>query len=165
MGDPKKVLVRTTGDAEVPEFAFEHPLNPDSEIHIRPLSMLTGLSRISVSLGRVPPGRESFVYHQHHHEEEFLYILSGRAVAEVEDEEFEVGPGDFLGFPTPSVAHHLRNPFEEEVVYLMGGEHRDFEVGVFPRLKKRLIRDGDSFSIVDDADLRPLKPRGEPEKD
>jgi hypothetical protein len=32
-----------------------------------------------------------------------------------------VGPGDFLGFPTPSVAHHLRNPFTEDFVYPPAG--------------------------------------------
>jgi uncharacterized cupin superfamily protein len=117
------------------------------------------MRRVAVSLGRVAPGKESFVYHSHNHEEEFLFILSGRAILEVEDEDMEVTAGDFLGFPTPSVAHNLRNPFEEDVVYLMGGEHRDFEVGVFPRHKKRLIRDGASASIVNDADLQAFRPR------
>ena len=31
--------------------------------------------------------------------------------------------GDFVAFPTPSVAHNFSNPFDEEVVYMMGGEH------------------------------------------
>lgn len=159
MGDQSKVLVRTASGGVPAEFAFKHPLNSNSEVHIRPLSVLTGMTRIAVSLGRVAPGKESFVYHSHNHDEEFLFILSGRAILEVEDEEMEITAGDFLGFPTPSVAHNLRNPFEEEVVYLMGGEHRDFEVGVFPRHKKRLIRDGSSASIVDDADLHSFRPR------
>jgi uncharacterized cupin superfamily protein len=158
MGDGSKVLVRTAGGAGPAEFAIEHPLNSDSEVYIRPLSVLTGMTRVAVSLSRVPPGKESFVYHSHNHEEEFLFILSGRAIVEVDDEDIEVAAGDFLGFPTPSVAHNLRNPFEEDVVYLMGGEHRDFEVGIFPRLKKRLIRDGASASIVDDAALQTFRP-------
>ena len=44
------------------------------------------------------------------------------AVAEIDGGEHEVGPGDFMGFPTPSLGHHLRNPFDEDLVYLMGGE-------------------------------------------
>jgi uncharacterized cupin superfamily protein len=115
------------------------------------------LKRIAIHLGRLPPGKESFIYHAHHHEEEFVYILSGRGIAEIEGEEFEVGPGDFLGFPTPSVAHNLRNPFDEDLIYLMGGEHRECEVGVFPKLKKRVIRDGDSAFIVNDSDLQEFQ--------
>ena len=71
---------------------------------------------------RVAPGKESFIYHTHYYEEEWIYILSGRGVAEIDGAEHEVGPGDFMGFATPSVAHHLRNPFDVELVYLCGGE-------------------------------------------
>jgi uncharacterized cupin superfamily protein len=41
----------------------------------------------------MPPGKESFVYHSHHHEKEWLYILSGRGIAEINGEEFEVKSG------------------------------------------------------------------------
>jgi mannose-6-phosphate isomerase-like protein (cupin superfamily) len=53
--------------------------------------------------------RSRVVYHSQEREEEWIYIISGRRVAEIEDEEFEVGPGESTGFPT-GVAHHLRNP-------------------------------------------------------
>jgi uncharacterized cupin superfamily protein len=108
-----------------------------------------GLQRIGFHMGRIPPEKESFVYHFHHHEEEFVYILSGRGIAEIDNEEFEIGPGDFLGFTAPSVAHHLRNPFDVDLVYLMGGERCPVEVGEFPRLKKRVIRDGNEAYFVD----------------
>ncbi len=130
-----------------------HPLNENSSICLRPLGSLTGLKRVVVMQGRVAPGKESFVYHSHQHEEEFLYILAGRGIAEIGDHEFEVGPGDFMGFPTPSVGHHLRNPFDEELVYLMGGEHRDAEVADFPRLRKRFFRSRASVGIVDYDDI------------
>jgi len=55
-------------------------------------------------------------------EEEWVYILSGRGLADIDGQQYEVGPGDFMGFPSPGIAHLLRNPFEEELVYLMGGE-------------------------------------------
>jgi uncharacterized cupin superfamily protein len=31
--------------------------------------------RMGLHIGRILPGKESFVYHSHHHEEEFVYIL------------------------------------------------------------------------------------------
>jgi uncharacterized cupin superfamily protein len=152
-------LLKASAIASLPQVPIRHPLNPKSEVHLRFLGAGTGLERISVTLGRVPPGRESFVYHLHHHQEEWIYILSGRGMAEIDEREVEVGPGDFMGFPTPSVGHHLRNPFDEELVYLMGGERTGFEVGVFPRHGKRLIMDRDTAQFVDDADLKPFVPR------
>ena len=107
--EERKFLIKAD---EVAERAgsFSHPWNPNSEIIGTRLSTLVGLSRIGVSLVRIPPGKESFVYHSHYREEEWIYVISGRGVAEIDDEEFEVAAGDFMGFPTPSVAHHLRNP-------------------------------------------------------
>ncbi len=44
-------------------------------------------------------------------EEEWVYILSGRGIAEIGDREYEVEPGDFMGFGLPQQPHHIRNPF------------------------------------------------------
>jgi uncharacterized cupin superfamily protein len=87
------------------EQSFSHPWNPKSQLIGVQLSRALGLKRTA---GRMPPGKESFVYHSHHHAEEWLYILSGRGVTEIDGEELEVDPGDFIAFPTPSVPHHLR---------------------------------------------------------
>lgn len=133
--------------------SFSHPFNPNSEIHMRSLGDAVGLERLGIHILRIPPGKESFVYHMHHTEEEFIYILSGRGIAEIGDEEHEVGPGDFMGFPTPSVGHHMRNPFTEDLVYLSGGERRISEVADFPRHNKRIVRVGMNISVygIDDA--------------
>src|SRR5947199_8064090 len=58
-----------------------------------------------------------------------------------------------MGFATPSFAHHLRNPFDVDLVFLMGGEHRDVEVADLPRLRKRLIRDGNDLQVIAWDDL------------
>jgi uncharacterized cupin superfamily protein len=154
MKNPETTLIRAGAQGQ--EFEIRHPLNANSQLWLRPLGRLTGLQRVGITLARLPPGKESFIYHSHQHEEEFVYILAGRGIAEIDDTEFEVGPGDFMGFPTPSVAHHLRNPFDTDLVYLMGGEHREVEIADFPRLNKRLIRDGTDVSIVDCAAIEPL---------
>jgi uncharacterized cupin superfamily protein len=140
-------LIRAADRARMPDQSFSHPFNPASEIHGFPLGAAAGLSRVGVNLLRVPPGKESFVLHSHHGEEEFLYILSGRGMARIGDEEHEVGPGDFMGFPTPSVVHHLRNPFDEDLVYLSGGERKPMEVADLPLQNKRMVRVGEAISI------------------
>lgn len=148
---PRPNLVRAADLARQPEESFSHPLNPHSQVHGHSLGDPTGMARVGVHLLRVPPGKESFAYHAHHGEEEFIYILSGRGIAEVGDEQHEVGPGDFLGFPTPSVGHHLRNPFAEDLVYLSGGERHAIEVADYPRLDRRLVRVGGRASLYDGA--------------
>jgi uncharacterized cupin superfamily protein len=43
-------------------------------------------------------------------------------------------------------------------VYLMGGESRPFEIADFPRMGKRMIRDGADTQIYDVADAKPMGP-------
>jgi len=149
-------IVKADDHALSPEFHFCHPLNPNSDIYLRSLADAAGLERTSVRIGRIKPERESFVYHAHEGDEEFLYILSGRGKIEIEEVEHEIGPGDFVGFPTPSVAHHLTNPFDEELVYLMGGERTGLDVAHFPRLKKKAVTTSQGFFFVDDTAFSPI---------
>jgi uncharacterized cupin superfamily protein len=151
----QRTLVRAA-ELAGPEEAFSHPWNPKSEVRGQRLGALCGLKRTGVNLVKLAPGKESFVYHTHTYEEEWIYILSGRGVAEIDGEEHEVGPGDFMGFATPSVAHHLKNPFDTELVYLVGGEAREFEVADFPKLGKRMIRQGAKIEIYPVDAARPF---------
>ena len=142
-----KPLIKAAEIEAQPVQAFTHPLNPNSEISGVHLSRLAGLERVGLSRVRVAPGKESFCYHTHTYEEEFIYILSGKGIAEIGDDAFEVEPGDFMGFATPSVGHHLRNPYDEDLIYLMGGESREFDVADFPRHGKRMVRCGRQIDI------------------
>ena len=135
-----------------------HPWNPNSELRGTRLSSLVGLSRLGVTRAVMPPGKESFVYHSHYREEEWIYVLSGRGVAEIGGEEFEVGAGDFMGFPAPQVAHHMRNPGTEDLVYLVGGENLDVDIADFPRLGKRMVCRGQDVELYDIADAKRLGP-------
>ena len=138
------------------EVTFSHPLNPRSEMRGFSLSDAVGLHRVGFHLVCIPPGKEANMYHAHTAEEEFYFVLSGRGVAEVDGVEHEIGPGDFLGFPAPSVPHQLRNPFGEDLVYLVGGERREMELGSFPRLGKRVLRVGREAWLIQDRELRPF---------
>jgi uncharacterized cupin superfamily protein len=59
------------------------------------------------------------------------------------------------GLP-PSVLHHLKNPFAQDLVYLIGGENREMEIGDFPRLSKRVIRNGEKIEMYQAADAKPF---------
>ena len=142
--------------AAAPEVHVRHPLNPASDAYLRSLGRFAGLQRTALTLARVPPGRESFIYHSHERHEEFLFILSGRGRAEIGGETIEVGPGDFMGFPAPSVAHHLTNPYERGSGLSHGGEHGGFDIGNFPRVGKRVIFERERIQMLEEKDLQPM---------
>jgi len=159
MTDPHPPLIRRA-EARAAFAPHSHPWNDESELSGVQLGRMAGLKRTGVSLVHIQPGKESFVYHSHEREEEWLYILSGSGTAEIDGEEHPVEAGDFMGFPAPSVAHHLRNTGGEPLIYLMGGENRDFEVSDFPKLGKRMVRNGSDVQIYDISDAKPFGPLG-----
>ena len=137
---------------------FAHPWNPNSSMRGTQLARSVGLKRTGVNFIRVPAGKESFVYHSHRYEEEWMYILAGAGIAFIDGQEFAISAGDFMGFPTPSVAHLLRNTGTEDLVYLAGGENREFEVAEFPTLNKRMVRMGQQVDIYDADDAKGFGP-------
>src|SRR3954465_5643596 len=135
-------IIRASDRAKIPEESQKHPLNPNSEIHGWALSDLVGLRPVRPSLLRVPPGKESFILHNHYVQEEFMYVLSGRGMARIGDAANEIGPGGFIGIRTPSSLHTLREHGSEDLVYLAGGEKVAFEIADFPTVGKHLVRAG-----------------------
>ena len=135
---------------------FSHPWNPNSEITGVMMGRMLGLKRLGVSIARIAPGKESFVPHTHHREEEWLYILMGLGRALIGEDEIDVGAGDFMAFPTPSVTHHLTNIGAEDLVYLMGGENLDVEISDFPTVGRRVVRMNGQATVYDLADGKPF---------
>ncbi|WP_342359730.1 cupin domain-containing protein [Terrarubrum flagellatum] len=140
----------------IPAMHIKHPWNAKSEVFVTSLAMAAGLSRTALSLGRIPPGKESFAYHSHERCEEFLYILSGKGRAEIDGQFHDVGPGDFMGFTAPGVAHQLANIGDEDLIYLMGGERSDIDVGYFPKLGRRIIFCKSGISAIEDSTITPM---------
>jgi uncharacterized cupin superfamily protein len=141
-----RILVRASERG--PADSSGHPYNPRSEMHGWMISRAAGLRRIAVNLAWLPPGKESAVFHVHYREEEWVYVLEGRGVIELDEAEHEVGPGDFVAFP-PGVAHQVRNTSaDERLLLLEGGEViPDVEVADFPRLRRRMVRFGNRFAV------------------
>ena len=52
----------------------------------------------------------------------------------------------------------MTNPFEEELVYLMGGENKNEEIADFPTLDRRMVKLGKELSIYKLSDGRPFFP-------
>jgi uncharacterized cupin superfamily protein len=156
MADENKHLIRT---AELPANSavhIRHPFNPKSEVFIQRLGDRVGMKRAHLSLARIPPGKESFVPHSHSMEEEFLFILAGEGLAEIDEDMIRVGPGDYLGFPIDGATHHLMNIGTSDLVYLMGGERAETEVAHFPTLGKIGIFNSGMVSFFEENAVKEM---------
>ncbi|WOD40716.1 cupin domain-containing protein [Nodosilinea sp. E11] len=144
-------LLTDSAIAALPEAIVVHPLNPRAIRHSKALGDAVGFQHLGIHRVRIEPGHDSTQYHRHQAEEEFLYILSGRGVAEIGESTVEVGPGDFMGFAAGGLAHSLSNPFEEDLVYLVGGLRLDFDICDYPKVKTRLYRRGEQreYEVLD----------------
>lgn len=133
MSEPSKELLSAEAIAALPEHARQHAFNPNGVRHTRALSDACGLKQIGVHLVRLTTGRESTEYHTHTHDEEWIYILSGRGVAEIGARKAEVKAGDFMGFVAGSAPHTMSNPHADDLVYLVGGTRHAYDVVDYPR--------------------------------
>jgi uncharacterized cupin superfamily protein len=127
-----------------------HFLNQNAKRINKSLGDLTGLKGLGFHIIEVEPGRESTELHVHHCEEECVYILEGTARATIGDEEFDVKPGDFLGYRAGGKAHKLENTGDTTLKCIVAGQRLPHDVGDYPRLKKRLYRnEGMDWNMVD----------------
>jgi uncharacterized cupin superfamily protein len=132
-------IVRTAAIDWAQTWRGRHPFNPASEMRLAPLSGPAGMTRVGVSLIRIPPGKESFIPHAHAVQEEFVFILEGAGEAVLDGVAHAVGPGDFVGFPTDGVVHSLRSLGPGDLVYLTGGERSAVEVAEMPSIGKTTV--------------------------
>lgn len=99
----------------------------------RPLGDLFGLRNFGVNLTRLPPGAMSALRHAHSRQDEFVYVLEGRATLITDAGETLLGPGDCAGFRAGSGdAHHLVNRGDADVVYLEIGDRTPDDGAVYP---------------------------------
>lgn len=145
-------LIRAADIRALPEERRPHPLDASLVRHTRSLGDAAGLSTLGVHLVRLEQGDTSSVLHFHHQDEEWVYILSGRGVANIGDGQHEVASGDFLGFTAGSQPHNLHNPNAEELVYLVGGNRLPFDVCDYPKIGKRRYR-VNGKNVYVDADI------------
>jgi len=150
-------LIRQAEIETIPERVHQHQFNENAVRLTRTLGKPAGLGRIGVHLVRLEPGRDSTQFHYHDADEEFVYILSGSGVAYIGESQFRVGPGDFMGFPSPSPGHGLNNDSDSDLLYLVGGESWPSDVVHYPWIRRTMIKSHGRRSWVDWEDLHDLR--------
>jgi uncharacterized cupin superfamily protein len=132
-GDARQVLHID----DVPMRAFQHDVDPEARRRMRSLHRLTGLERQAVHWAQVERGRRSTVFHTHDRTDEWIFVRSGRGVARVGNERFEIGPNDFLGHPAGGPAHVMEAI--DELTYLVGGEIDAGDIVTYPEAGLRRV--------------------------
>lgn len=152
-------LLRAEQIEALPERQQQHQFNANAVRQTRSLGDLLGLQALGVHLVRLESGRDSTQFHFHDTDEEFLYILSGRGIAEIGEQRLPVGAGDFMAFPAGSEPHCLSNPHSEDLLYLMGGDRNVSDVVHYPHIGRTMIKSAGSRRWVATAQLKDVAPK------
>jgi uncharacterized cupin superfamily protein len=131
-----------------------HFVNPKAVRIDKSLGDLAGLKNLGVHIMTVAPGDRSSEYHRHRYEDEAIYVLSGHGTAVIGEQAYQIGPGDFLGFPADGDAHETINNGSEPLVCLVVGQRLAQEVVDYPRAGKRLYRNSGQRDMVDIASVQ-----------
>ena len=141
-------LLTAAAIEKLDEIRRVHVLNKRAVRHGKSLGDAVGMHDMGIHLIRIAPGDESTEYHTHYCDEEFVYILSGRGIAEIGARKIKIGPGDFMGFTAKSLPHAMHNPYAEDLVYLMGGTRKPIDISEYPRSRKRAYKfDGHRHTV------------------
>jgi uncharacterized cupin superfamily protein len=134
-----------------------HFLNPQARRINKSLGDLTGLSGIGFHIIEVDPGFETTEHHNHHYEDECVYVLAGSATAYIGDDAVEISAGDFIGYRKGGLAHSIRNTGSETLRCIVVGERLAHDVADYPRLGKRIYRNaGLKWNLVDHARIEEV---------
>lgn len=92
-----------------------------------------GGERLGASVYDVPPGQSVCPFHYELGEEEWLLVLTGRALVRTPAGENELGPMDMTRFEIgPAGAHQISNPTDEELRVLIFSDVTFPTVSVYP---------------------------------
>ena len=97
------------------------------------LAEAAGLSKIGVTLLRLPPGAWSTQRHWHINSDEFVYVLSGEVVLVTDGSEEMMRTGDAAGFIAGDPnGHHLQNRSAGDALILEIGNHLSNDTAFYP---------------------------------
>jgi uncharacterized cupin superfamily protein len=133
-------LLNASTIAAMKEVPRVHRLNARAIRNGKSLGDAVGMKDVGIHLVRIKPGHHTTEYHTHYCDEEFVFILSGQGIAEIGNRTVAVGAGDFMGFIAGSLPHTMSNRSQQDLVYLMGGTRKRFDVAEYPRARLRTYK-------------------------
>jgi uncharacterized cupin superfamily protein len=99
----------------------------------RPLGDLFGIKNFGVNHTRLAPGAASALRHAHTRQDEFVYVLEGRATLLCDAGEYTLGPGMCVGFGGGTgEAHQFVNRSDADVILLEIGDRSAGDEVAYP---------------------------------
>lgn len=98
----------------------------------RKLGDLFGLQNFGVNLTQLDPGATSALLHAHTVQDEFVFIVEGTATVVIGEQEYQLSPGECVGFKAGSQAHQILNRSSETVTYLEIGDRSRGDAVIYP---------------------------------
>ena len=148
-----KYIIRKQEIEAMAGLAKTHFLNQNAQRINKSLGDLVGLKNLGFHIIEVMPGNESTEYHLHHMEDECVYILSVNATVTIDETDYEVSTGDFIGYPAGGLPHTMKNTGSEVLRCIIVGQRLAYDIGDYPRLSKRLYRNGQTSDLVDISNM------------
>lgn len=142
-------IIRSHEIESMEGLAKTHFLNENAKRTNKSLGDVVGLKNLGFHIIEVLPGYESTEYHVHYSEDECVYILSGKATVTIDETNYEVSAGDFIGYPAKGLPHTMKNTGSEILRCIVVGQRLKHDVADYPRLDKRLYRYGQSNDLID----------------
>ncbi len=155
--DTRKYLLKASDIENLDGEKITHFLNPNAVRINKSLGQAVGMEQMGVHMIYVEPGFDSTEFHKHLYEEECIYILAGTGKLTIEDDDYAVAHGDFIGLPTDKVAHALFNDGEETLVCLVMGQRLQHDVADYPNQSKRIYRHNGNAELVNHQDISKPK--------
>ncbi|MBX2836536.1 MAG: cupin domain-containing protein [Gammaproteobacteria bacterium] len=127
-----------------------HFLNADAVRNNKSLGDMTGLSGFGFHIIEIQPNKWSTEFHRHYFEDECVYVLDGTATAYLGEQQHDIGPGDFIGYPKGGPAHTIHNSGNTPFRCIVVGERLPQDVADYPNKSKRIFRNkGLEWDLVD----------------
>lgn len=146
-------IIRKSEIEAMSGLAKTHFLNQNARRINKSLGDMVGLQNIGFHLIEVAPGYESTEYHVHYFEDECVYILAGKGTVTIDEIDYKIEPGDFIGYPAGGLPHTMKNTGSETLRCLVVGQRLPQDVADYPRLAKRIYRYNQSSNLVDLSDI------------
>lgn len=112
--------------------------------YIVQLSEAANLTQFGARLITLPPGAWSSQRHWHSHEDELVYIISGRPTLVDDNGETQLLPGDFTAHPAGEPdGHHMINHTDADVTFLVvGTRNPEQDSGSYPDIDLAIPANG-----------------------
>jgi uncharacterized cupin superfamily protein len=141
-------MIVRKGAAPAHSGSSEHELGAFETLHY---SDAGGLRQFGAYLETLQPGSRSSERHWHEQEDEFLYLVSGRATVIEDDGAHVLEPGDAACWPagTPN-AHCVVNRSNTPCTYLIVGTRPTHDVCHYPDAGRVLHTEGETWRMLGD---------------